>query len=401
MQSLVGRLRELYSERGRLGRHYRQGAISLDPVSRQTFLQLLESLQCEDRDRLAALQLPRPQVKVGRLKGRRGRGADRPTSWAPPLPASPVLVRPPHPEQLSVCRACSLPDLTGPASLPGPARRGSLAQHPGLTQEAEQQQKFRRSHQRARSDTTATSVQVAGGEGGQEVPDSGWVEGSWAATLPASTGWTVPRPRHNQSLVQFISETGAGRGRGRRAQLDRENAHFILSEAMISTFEQMNFEQSLECTEEEEEGEEEDGSDEEIRQLKAKLARAEGKRRSQLAARKRLPAFVSSLHSDGMTDGTTDQSASPGYSDCETPGPTSEPELDSEDSEFAGAERGGEARPEDCSAESIALCLLSRVGGARLPPADKLTWLVSREDSGDQVELLILITWKCNILVGT
>ena len=27
--------------------------------------------------------------------------------------------------------------------------------------------------------------------------------------------------------------------KGRRAQLDRENAHFILSEAMISTFEQV------------------------------------------------------------------------------------------------------------------------------------------------------------------
>ena len=90
------------------------------------------------------------------------------------------------------------------------------------------------------------SVQVAAGEAGLKVPDSGWVEGNWAATLPASTGWTVPRPRHNQSL-----------------------------------------------------------------------------------------------------------------------------------------------------------CLLSRVGGVRLPPADKLPWLVSREDSDAQVQFLTSISWKCKTLVGS
>jgi hypothetical protein len=47
--------------------------------------------------------------------------------------------------------------------------------------------------------------------------------------------------RENQSLVSFLSESGGGGGAGGRAQLDRENAHFILSEAMIRTLEQINF----------------------------------------------------------------------------------------------------------------------------------------------------------------
>jgi hypothetical protein len=46
--------------------------------------------------------------------------------------------------------------------------------------------------------------------------------------------------RENQSLVSFLSESGGG-GAGGRAQLDRENAHFILSEAMIRTLEQIGF----------------------------------------------------------------------------------------------------------------------------------------------------------------
>ena len=39
------------------------------------------------------------------------------------------------------------------------------------------------------------------------------------------------------SSIEFVG--GDSVKRGRRAQLDRENAHFILSEAMISTFEQV------------------------------------------------------------------------------------------------------------------------------------------------------------------
>jgi len=68
--------------------------------------------------------------------------------------------------------------------------------------------------------------------------------------------------------VAFLAESGGDSvKRGRRAQLDRENAHFILSEAMISTFEQLNFERKMQ--EMEEDGGDE--SDEEIRELKRRF----------------------------------------------------------------------------------------------------------------------------------
>ena len=110
------------------------------------------------------------------------------------------------------------------------------------------------------------------------------------------------------------------------------------------------------------------------------------KRRSELDARKKTVAgSVGVLLSDGQTDdttGTTDQSASPGYSDTEGPDLTDRL-LDSNDEDFMDSETRRSTDTltglPDSSAESIALSLLSRVGQGRLPPADKLPWLVSRD----------------------
>jgi len=158
--------------------------------------------------------------------------------------------------------------------------------------------------------------------------------------------------------------------KGRRAQLDRENAHFILSEAMISTFEQMNFERKMQELEEEGGAE----SDDEIRELKRRLKM----RRSELRETAKHKNIIGIL-SDGQTDTTTtDQSASPAYSSPGEEGDTDQV-LDSADEEFSGWERRGVELPGG-SAESIALSLLSRVGSGRLPPADQLTWLVSRDE---------------------
>merc|ERR1719400_273147 len=140
---------------------------------------------------------------------------------------------------------------------------------------------------------------------------------------------------------------------------------------MISTFEQLNFERKMQ--EMEEDGGDE--SDEEIKELKRRLKM----RRSELretSAKNKTPVGILS---DGQTDTTTtDQSASPAYSspgeECDT-----DQVLDSADEEFSGWEQRGVELPGG-SAESIALSLLSRVGTGRLPPADQLTWLVSRDE---------------------
>ena len=114
-------------------------------------------------------------------------------------------------------------------------------------------------------------------------------------------------------------------------------------------------------------------SDEEIQELKLKLS----KRRSELEAQKTAGEGRPGLLSDGQTDdttATTDQSASPGYSDTEG-NETTDRILDSNDEDFIDSEiRSTHTLTDfqDCSAESIALSLLSRVGHGRLPPADKV-----------------------------
>ena len=91
-----------------------------------------------------------------------------------------------------------------------------------------------------------------------------------------------------------------------------------------------------------------------------------------------------------MTGVTTDQSASPGYSDTEVRSQLTDALLDSGDEDFAAAE-GQRSRDDpglgESSAESIALTLLSQVGRCRLPPADRLPWLVTRDMAQGQVLL--------------
>jgi len=84
---------------------------------------------------------------------------------------------------------------------------------------------------------------------------------------------------------------------------------------------------------------------------------------------------------DGQTDTATDQSASPAYSSPGEDEADQDQFLDSNDEDFVGFEQQHPAvELPGGSAESIALSLLSRVGSWRLPPADQLTWLVSRDE---------------------
>ena len=99
-----------------------------------------------------------------------------------------------------------------------------------------------------------------------------------------------------------------------------------------------------------------------------------------------------------MTQGsgvTTDQSASPGYSDTEVRSGLTDALLDSGDEDFVAAETRRSHHDGDndtgglgeSSAESIALTLLSQVGRCRLPPADRLPWLVTRDMAQGQALL--------------
>jgi len=401
-QSLTQKLRDLYSNKERLKRHYRQESISAKPELRQTFLLLLEALEQMDLERLSALNLrtnKKPNVKS--TKPRRKRSQPRKS-----IPKSNPLS--PKSQQLDLFdivdlerrpmdRTTSLPNISRLESIEKLVRRGSFSTKENVESDKNYQEvikklmngssdnnesdkadskpiiddsmvderRFLRTHQRTKSDTSTINFNL-----GQDQNDS-VVTGTWAQIVPASTGW-YPRPKANQSLVAFISESGGDSMK--KAQLDKENAHFILSEAMISTFEQMNFERSLKEYEEEKEE-----NDEEIRELKMKLK----KRRHELKEKGKDLKTKETILSDGQTDTTTtDQSASPGYSDTEGENNNETDRfLDSNDEDFVEFERQAICDIPEGSAESIALSLLSRVGFGRLPPADKLTWLVSREEA--------------------
>ena len=70
-QNLTHKLREQYSNKARLAQFYRRQSISRDPELRQTFLQILESLELFDLERLHSLNILRR--KPGRAKHKANR----------------------------------------------------------------------------------------------------------------------------------------------------------------------------------------------------------------------------------------------------------------------------------------------------------------------------------------
>ena len=59
LQNLTQKLRDLYCNKERVSKFYSRDSISRDPVLRQTFLQVLESLEFLDSDRLLSLNILR------------------------------------------------------------------------------------------------------------------------------------------------------------------------------------------------------------------------------------------------------------------------------------------------------------------------------------------------------
>ena len=128
-------------------------------------------------------------------------------------------------------------------------------------------------------------------EGRKKEKKKTFMEDGGTSVLPMSTGY-FPRPAQGQSLTSFLTSENFSR---RVAELDRENAHFSISEAMISAIEQMKCNRQLRLVEE---ANEED-SDEEINQLKQRIRI---RRRQRLEEKNIKSMWSTSLLSDGKTD---------------------------------------------------------------------------------------------------
>uniref|UniRef100_A0A1B6MUK7 RUN domain-containing protein n=1 Tax=Graphocephala atropunctata TaxID=36148 RepID=A0A1B6MUK7_9HEMI len=230
-----------------------------------------------------------------------------------------------------------------------------------------------------------------------------FMESGGKSVQPMSTGF-FPRPAQGQSLASFLS---SGQFAGATAELDRENAHFAISEAMIAAIEQVKFNiwtNTGEDTIEE--------SDEEINRLKQRIRL----RRRQKQEEKRHSVLELSLLSDGRTDTTTTESVSPlstspggssgsisteGVDDLEIDDNTSsnltrlsqsglslslaslfsEAEL-SRPPGGNGSTGGGSELV--MSAEGVALALLRRFSDKQLPRASDIQWLVSEQEACGQ-----------------
>lgn len=219
-----------------------------------------------------------------------------------------------------------------------------------------------------------------------------------------------PKPQEGQSLISFLSSKDFGTC----AELDKENAHFCISEALISVIEQIKCNQSLKQAEDE--------SDEEIQKLNQHIRIRRREIQLEQLRVKNLP-----LLSDGKTDTSTTSASPPSSSPCTasyeessgTEDDINELELtDTTQSTLTSIQENGLslsmaslysdadiqrinsilpvppnsnveqtkfANSTDAngqlSAESVALNLLKKFSEKQLPKASDLQWLVSERDA--------------------
>ncbi|XP_055501422.1 run domain Beclin-1-interacting and cysteine-rich domain-containing protein isoform X2 [Leucoraja erinacea] len=281
---------------------------------------------------------------------------------------------------------------------------------------------FKKSHIRSRSDTGISSTnppeshsgirhqKECGPFSGQSsevsTPSSPYMEADAAQHANNSDGM-FRRPSQGQSLISYLSEQDFGSC----ADLEKENAHFSISESLIAAIELMKCnlmkKQMLE--------DDEDDSDKEIRELKQKI-----RIRRQQIQTKKLPLGVGKAESDTFT---TTESGSPFSSYDSAPlsdsGSTTDgvdefelkdcidesnlihmsanglsasmaslfSDADIRRSLASSAKSVTNSEPisfsflHSNSAEAVAMGLLKQFEGMQLPAASELDWLVPEHDA--------------------
>lgn len=254
--------------------------------------------------------------------------------------------------------------------------------------------------------TGSWSLEVESGQKDIRTPRKSFMEDGGSSVQPMATGY-FPRPAEGQSLTSFLSS--ARFSRAHDAELDRENAHFSVCEAMIAAIEQIKCNRVERRLLDVDAGAD-DESDEEINRLKQRI-RLRRRQRQEEKCRGGRGWSRGDLLSDGRTDTTTtDQSVSP--LSTSTSGPSDSVSTDdAEDSELeederrpknggvrgsvasslhSDAELRGHTRhhitdstlsESSVSAEGVALSLISRFSEKQLPRASELQWLVSEKDA--------------------
>ncbi|NXL60475.1 RUBIC protein, partial [Chordeiles acutipennis] len=254
---------------------------------------------------------------------------------------------------------------------------------------------LKKSHVRSHSDTNVASGKLHeshGDPGGGQGPVSASTQSSELSTpsslymeydsgqyLSSGEGM-FRRPSEGQSLISYLSEQDFGSC----ADLEKENAHFSISESLIAAIELMKCNMMNRQLEEEEED-----SDKEIQELKQKIRI----RRQQIRTKHLFPT-CQEMGSDSLvaTDSGSQFSShgSMRLSDSGSAEDVEEYEIRDADikrnpgssrKSFLSSESISHSFLNSNSAEAVAMGLLKQFEGMQLPAASELEWLVPEHDA--------------------
>uniref|UniRef100_A0A8C0IM85 Rubicon autophagy regulator n=1 Tax=Chelonoidis abingdonii TaxID=106734 RepID=A0A8C0IM85_CHEAB len=260
----------------------------------------------------------------------------------------------------------------------GGSRRMSLLRRSSFSegQTSTPQGILKRSHARSHSDTNVASGKtpesqgdalrvpghVSGSTQSSEVstPSSFYMEYDAGQYLSSGEGM-FRRPSEGQSLISYLSEQDFGSC----ADLEKENAHFSISESLIAAIELMKCNVMNRRLEEEEEE-----SDKEIQELKQKIRI----RRQQIRTKHVFPAYreVGFVATDSESQFSSRDSM--WLSDSGSA-------EDVEEYEIRDADITSHSFLHSNSAEAVAMGLLKQFEGMQLPAASELDWLVPEQDA--------------------
>ncbi|XP_004278847.1 run domain Beclin-1-interacting and cysteine-rich domain-containing protein isoform X7 [Orcinus orca] len=255
----------------------------------------------------------------------------------------------------------------------------------------------KRSHTRSHSDTNIGSrgapescsdksklrgpLSYSGQSSEVSTPSSLYMEYEGSQYLCSGEGM-FRRPSEGQSLISYLSEQDFGSC----ADLEKENAHFSISESLIAAIELMKCNMMSQCLEEEE-GEED--SDREIQELKQKIRL----RRQQIRTKNLLPVYQETENGSFRVTSSSSQFSSRDSAQFSDSG--SADEVDEFEIQDADIRRSTLSNNKSCvssqsfshcflhstSAEAVAMGLLKQFEGMQLPAASELEWLVPEHDA--------------------
>lgn len=222
-----------------------------------------------------------------------------------------------------------------------------------------------------------SSIQIA-----SSLPKEVTQQGSCSYYYHSEDGQMFPKPYKGQSLISYLDSRSYDTG----AQLDKENAHFSICEALITAIEQMR------CQNKNNDEENYEQSDEEVLRSSQKLIRqrndvsAFSDPSDEKSSSVKTSSTLSSSYGSSSTDDTDNEEAkkltiSASWENVSlASSKTLSPEVEKKPiAEKIDVIEASEVPPDDFSAETVAKSLLQKFDLSSIPAASELKWMVTEE----------------------